>query len=40
MQAIFQIFLQLLKKKFGIHPDLLKLGLVNFLTDLGFKMIF
>lgn len=40
MQTIFQISLQLLKKRFGIHPDLLKLGLVSFLTDLGSEMIF
>ena len=28
------------KKKFGVHPDVLKLGLVSFLTDLSSEMIF
>lgn len=28
------------KKRFGIHPDVLKLGLVSFLTDLSSEMIF
>jgi MFS family permease len=27
-------------KKFGVHPDVLKLGLVSFLTDLSSEMIF
>lgn len=27
-------------KKFGLHPDVLKLGLVSFLTDLSSEMIF
>jgi len=27
-------------KKFGVHPDILKLGLVSFLTDLSSEMIF
>lgn len=27
-------------KKFGMHPDILKLGLVSFLTDLSSEMIF
>lgn len=28
------------KQKFGVHPDVLKLGLVSFLTDLSSEMIF
>jgi MFS family permease len=28
------------KKKLGVHPDVLKLGLVSFLTDLSSEMIF
>jgi MFS family permease len=28
------------KKTFGVHPDVLKLGLVSFLTDLSSEMIF
>lgn len=28
------------QKKFGVHPDVLKLGLVSFLTDLSSEMIF
>lgn len=28
------------KNRFGVHPDILKLGLVSFLTDLSFEMIF
>jgi len=28
------------KNKFGVHPDVLKLGLVSFLTDLSSEMIF
>jgi MFS family permease len=28
------------KSKFGVHPDVLKLGLVSFLTDLSSEMIF
>ena len=28
------------RKKFGVHPDVLKLGLVSFLTDLSSEMIF
>ena len=28
------------KHKFGVHPDVLKLGLVSFLTDLSSEMIF
>lgn len=28
------------EKKFGVHPDVLKLGLVSFLTDLSSEMIF
>jgi MFS family permease len=28
------------KKKFAVHPDVLKLGLVSFLTDLSSEMIF
>ena len=27
-------------KKFGVHPDVLKLGLVSFLTDLSSEIIF
>ena len=27
-------------RKFGVHPDVLKLGLVSFLTDLSSEMIF
>lgn len=30
----------LVKKKLGVHPDVLKLGLVSFLTDLSSEMIF
>lgn len=29
-----------MNKKFGVHPDVLKLGLVSFLTDLSSEMIF
>lgn len=29
-----------MKKRFGVHPDVLKLGLVSFLTDLSSEMIF
>ena len=28
------------KPTFGVHPDVLKLGLVSFLTDLSSEMIF
>ncbi len=28
------------KSRFGVHPDVLKLGLVSFLTDLSSEMIF
>lgn len=28
------------KKRFGVHPDILKLGFVSFLTDLSSEMIF
>ena len=29
-----------MNKKFGVHPDVLKLGLVSFLTDVSSEMIF
>lgn len=29
-----------IKNKFGVHPDVIKLGLVSFLTDLSSEMIF
>ena len=29
-----------MKNRFGIHPDVLKLGLVSFLTDVSSEMIF
>ena len=29
-----------MNRKFGVHPDVLKLGLVSFFTDVSSEMIF
>jgi hypothetical protein len=29
-----------MNRRFGVHPDVLKLGLVSFLTDVSSEMIF